>query len=188
MTATEVVVETAVAASLTALAPTEAPTPTWTWTPGTPTPEPTSTPTFTPLPTPIPPPGIYVTNIRLDPPYPFHRQDVRFFVTFLNTTNATQYRRWFVFIYRSGQGNPFGQTSSDNWPGDNIAPGEDEIQTLDTWKIFSGGEPCRQYWAKVNWFVPDTGAKPEFTYPNGQEFAQYFWVCPPGEGTPTPSE
>ncbi len=181
--ATEIAVETAVAATLTAMVPTITPT-------FTPTNTPTMTPTFTPFPTPtytpVPPPGVYVTNIRLDPAYPHHKEDVRFYVTFLNTTSATQNYRWFVFIYRASQPNPFGQTSYDKYEGDNIPPGTNEIGTLNTWKITSGGgEPCLQYWAIVYWYDAVAKAKHEFTDMYAQEVIKYFWMCPPGVGTPT---
>lgn len=182
--ATKIAVETAVAATLTAMVPTVTPT-------FTPTNTPTMTPTFTPFPTPtytpVPPPGVYVTNIRIDPPYPHHREDVRFYVTFFNTTSSTQYYRWFVFIYRASQSNPFGQTSYDKWEGDNIPIGRNEIGTLNTWKIVSGGgEPCLQYWAIVYWYDAETQAKHEFADMYAQEIIKYFWMCPPGEGTPVP--
>ncbi len=148
----------------------------------TPTPWPTVyiyTPATDTPPPPSAPPGVYVTNIRLDPPYPRVGQDVWFNVTFLNTTGMQQQYRWFVYVYRAGQSKPFGQTSS-NKRGDGqdmIPTGTSERVTLNSWKV-SGDTACQDYTARVNWYVSEDEPRPEFVDPSRQQFGYNFRVCP----------
>lgn len=166
--------------SPTPTAPQPIPSPTWTVPPPTNAPPPTYAPATVVSPPPNAPPGVYVTSIRVDPPQPKEKQDVWFYVTFLNTTSSEQRIRWFVFVYRAEQKNPFGQTSYDRrGDGQDFIPvGSSERKTLNTWKV-TGDGACKDYWAKANWFDPETGAKPEFTDPNNGEYLKSFTVCPP---------
>jgi len=132
---------------------------------GPPTPSPTATREL--------PRGVYVTNIRLDPPEPKQQQDFMFNVTFLNTTGQDQTFRWFVFIYRQGQSSPFGQTSSDKVR--TIPAGTIEQAAVNTWKMGSS-EPCTTLEAKVHWQDPD-GSRPAFNSPDGHPYVLTFTMC-----------
>jgi hypothetical protein len=135
-------------------------------------------PTSSPFPSPSPtsqilPRAVYVTKIRLDPPEPKQQQDVLFNVTFLNTTGTDQTYRWFIFIYRQGQRQPFGQTSSDR---DHVIPvGTVEQPAVNTWKMGSS-EPCTTLEARVHWQDPD-GSRPIFNNTDGQPYVLTFTMC-----------
>lgn len=117
--------------------------------------------------------SVYVTGIRLDPPAPKQRDNVTFYVTFLNTTGTDQTYRWFIFIYREGQTEPFGQTSSDKERI--IPPGTVEQQAINTWRMGSD-EPCAKMEAKVHREDPG-GGRPAFNSPDGQPYALPFTLC-----------
>jgi hypothetical protein len=125
-------------------------------------------------------PGIYVLDIRLDPPNPAEKQDVWFYATFLNTLGVERTDRWFIYIYRADHTDPFGQTSTDKRSDgqDMLPPGTSERKALNAWKVFSGDGGCVDYWAKVHILDLDTGAKLQLTDPNGREFVKRFKVCP----------
>jgi hypothetical protein len=119
------------------------------------------------------PRAVYVTKIRLDPPEPKQKQDVTFYVTFLNTTGTDQTFRWFIFIYRQGQPNPFGQTSSDR--ARVIPVGTVEQAAVNTWKMGSS-EPCTTVEARVFWEDP-SGSRPVFNSPDGHPYVLIFTEC-----------
>jgi hypothetical protein len=177
--ATEISMETAVAATLTSMAPTDTATPVSTNTP-------TITPTITPYPTstntPIPPPGVYIIALELNPSSPVYHQEVVFRATFLNTTGAPQKYHWFVSIWLSAQSNRFGQTSWDHEFA--IAPGTNTYETYSpNWKL-TGPDfrypPCVPFTARVQWKIPPPGnSEPFFTMPDGEDFYLPFQVCPP---------
>ena len=123
--------------------------------------------------TPVPGHAVYVTKIRLDPPEPKHEQDVTFYVTFLNTTGADQTFRWFIFIYRQGQPNPFGQTSSDR--ARVISAGTVEQAAVNTWRM-GVDEPCTTLEAKVYWEDP-SGSRLVFNSPDGHPYVLIFTEC-----------
>lgn len=130
------------------------------------------------------PAGIYVKDIRLDPPAPREKQDVWFHVTFLNTSSEQVSWRWFVYIYRGDQQNPFGQTSSDNRrDGQDLIPtGTAERRALNAWHIVSGDGVCKKYWAKIYRYIPESNTTPpiarEILGANGGPIQKDFQVCP----------
>ena len=107
------------------------------------------------------------------PPVPGQKDDVLFYVTFLNTGGEQKFR-WFVFIYKEGQANPFGQTSSDHERI--LPPGIAELLTVNTWRP-GIGQPCTNFVAKVNW-VESGGGKSVFKNIDGQEYVLPFTICP----------
>jgi hypothetical protein len=131
-----------------------------------PAPSPTATPGELPR-------AVYVTKIRLDPPEPKQKQDVAFYVTFLNTTGIDQTFRWFVFIYREGQPKPFGQTSSDR--ARVISAGTIEQAAVNTWRM-GLDEPCTTVEARVYWEDP-SGSRPIFNSPDGHPYVLTFTEC-----------
>ena len=152
-----------------------------------PTPPSTSTalpPSATPRPptrVPVPPtrtttipPGVFVTRIRTDPAVVKQKEEVTFYVTFLNATGRSQRYHWFILVYPAGQSVAIGQTSADRESV--FAPGTTEEASLNTWKT-GPGAPCANYVAEVHWLRPD-GSQPAFTQVNGQTAALPFQVCP----------
>jgi hypothetical protein len=144
-----------------------------------PSPTPTLTATATrvfipPPPTPTIPPSVYVTNVRTDPSPAKQKQDVTFYVSFLNTTGQDRTYRWFVYIYEQNQSNPVGQTSSDK--DYVIPPGTSDQVTINTWR-YGPGLPCTTYIAKIHWVHQD-GSKPTFAKVGGTEAAFPFMLCP----------
>jgi hypothetical protein len=135
---------------------------------GPPRPSPSPSPTSQILPR-----AVYVTNIRMDPPAPKQQQDVLFNVTFLNSTGTDQTFRWFIFIYRQGQRQPFGQTSSDR--AHVIPVGTVEQPAVNTWRMGSS-EPCTTLEARVHWQDPD-GSRPIFNNTDGQPYVLTFTMC-----------
>jgi tetratricopeptide (TPR) repeat protein len=123
-------------------------------------------------PTPPIPPGLYVTNLRLEPPVPGRAQDVSFLATFLNTTGATQNYRWLVYIYKAENlRNTFGETASI---ATSIPVGAAEQKALGTWRTSVGG--CDNFIARVVWLDENRKATP-FNRPDGQVFELAFKVC-----------
>ena len=106
-TSTPVVAVTVVV--VTSVPPTVLNTPTLLPTVTNPPPPPTVTPIpATKAPTPVPPtntpsinapPGVYVTQITLDPPAPKHNQAANFTATFVNTTGQSQNYNWLIRLF-----------------------------------------------------------------------------------------
>ncbi len=124
--------------------------------------------------TPTVPPGVYVTNIRTDPAEAKQKQDITFYVTFLNATGVPQRYRWFVYVYQAGESIPIGQTSADR--SYLLPPGTSEHATANTWKV-GPGMPCADFVAKL-FSVRADGIGQAFATVNGQEAALTFVVCP----------
>ncbi len=125
-------------------------------------------------PTPTIPPGLYVTNLRLEPASPKRGQDIGFYVTFLNAASGDQNYRWLVYIYRQENlRNSFGETASIVT---SIPVGRVEQKALSTWKLTGGGE-CENFVARVAWLDENRRATP-FNKPDGQMYELGFAVCP----------
>ncbi len=135
-------------------------------------------PTWTARPVPTPTiaqvvaPGLYVATLRTEPPSPGERQEVGFYVTFLNTTAATQQYRWNVYVYKAdNQKNPFGEASAQLTT---IPIGTTEHKALGYWK--AGVGTCGNYIARVAWLDESKNATP-FTRSDGRVFELPFTVC-----------
>lgn len=171
----------------TAIPPTRPPVPTLPSIPLPPTPtlEPTATvapsPTTVP-PSPLPPrptattapsypPGVYVTKIRTDPGDAKRNQDVRFLVTFVNTSGEPRSYSFLVWTYyENGKG--LGETPVK---GITVPVGTNEIQT-EPW-ILKGAGSCLPVLARAGWRNPDrsTGFFPST---DGNVLQYSFQVCP----------
>ena len=146
-----------------------------TLTPVTDTPVPTSFPTAVP-PTPTvppPPPGVYVTQIRIEPPNPNVVEDVRFFATFWNTAGPLQFK-WCVYIFNAGAQNPRGQTACNSLI--DFPLGTYEYSTPNTWKL-GPGTPCTDLIARVQG-IETNGNHLIFKTPDFSENSFPFRVCP----------
>ncbi len=127
-----------------------------------------------PTPTPTGAPGVYVMNLRLEPPSPKRREEIGFYPTFLNTTGSEQSYRWLVYIYRTDNlGHAFGETPKSTVP---FPIGAVEQRANGTWKLTGGGE-CENFIARLAWINQDNQPIP-FTKSDGQAYELPFTVCP----------
>lgn len=135
---------------------------------------PTTTPTRAPSPTATIQAGLYVADLRIDPP-PVRGLDLRFLATFINSADREQNYRWEVFIYKADTPNrTFGETART----DSVIPtGTGEQPSSGSWKLPLGG-PCDYFFAQVGWLNSDNKII-YFTSPSGQIFQKSFTVCPP---------
>lgn len=145
--------------------------------------------TWTPLPTvalPTVNPGLFMSNLRIDPNPPTRGTDLVFSATFVNTTGAIQNVKWLVYIYRpDNSSNPFGQTTALLT---GIPTGTNEFKGAGSWKIGLGG-PCENYIARTAW-LDQNNQRVNFTRPDGTPFEKPFTVCAPSDlpsATPGPS-
>ncbi len=130
---------------------------------------------LTPLPSPTSavPRGLYVTDVRIDPP-PVRGPDLRFYVTFLNSMEQEQNYRWAVYIFRADTQRGIGETTRTDVP---IPTGAVEQPSYGSWKLPLGG-PCDYFYAQVGWINAE-GKIVWFTTPSGSVFQKGFTVCPP---------
>ncbi len=163
---------TAIAAS-SVVTPSPAPSPTLL--PPTPSPSPSPTVIPTPVPSAVPAirPGVYVTDMRIDPP-PVRGPDLKFYATFLNSMDREQNYRWAVYIFRADTQRGTGETSRTD---STIPTGTAEELSNGAWKLPLGG-PCDYFYAQVGWINPENKAV-WFTTPAGAVFQKGFTVCPP---------
>ena len=192
-------VPTAVPSTPTRIPPTNTPVPpTATTVPPTPAPPtatsvppttpPTIAPTNTAVPAPTVPPGLYVTNIRLQPEQPTFNQDISFAPTFLNTTGVVQNFRWAVYIYRADT-----PTKSDNDTAVQlfaIPVGTTEFQAIKPYRYGPTGNPCEFFFARVGWL--DANNKITFfVNTDGKVYEKGFKICDaaliPTQVPPTPA-
>lgn len=198
MSATLVAQELSFNATRTASAPTATPIPTETPTrvpataspvPATATPPPTAKPvtptaaaTATPAPprataTPAAPPGIYVTNIRLDPAKPNRGNQVTFYVTFLNTTGAPSNYAWQILLYEEEKCcNPARTYGTSLLQQMTIPTGSNVLASANNWKVAGAGD-CVSFYAQVSYQDPEKHPV-IFNMPNGQPYTIPFTVCP----------
>jgi hypothetical protein len=130
-----------------------------------------------PLPTPTPafPPGLYVSNLRIEPNPPVRGTDLNFFVTFSNTAGSVYNPKWLVYIYRADTPNrSYSETTALQSA---ISAGTIEIKSLGSWKLGLGG-PCDYFFARVG-FLDINNRPVMYTQPDGTVFEKGFTVCPP---------
>lgn len=141
----------------------------------TPTVLPTETPAPTRTPTPAFPPGLYVSNLRIEPNPPVRGADLNFFVTFSNTAGSIYNPKWLVYIYKAD--NPNRSYSETTVLQSSISAGTIEIRSLGSWKLGLGG-PCDYFFARVG-FLDINNRPVMYTQPDGTVFEKGFTVCPP---------
>lgn len=120
-------------------------------------------------------PGVYVSNLRLNPRAPKRGELVTFFVTFLNSTGKAQNAKWFVEIWEanSNKKNAYGQADALK---NEIPSGTNERATGSSWKV-AGGGPCIPFRARVVYQDSESRRIP-YKQPNGAELWKSFQVCP----------
>ncbi len=133
----------------------------------------TTIPTPATPPTPAIPPGLYVTDLRIDPP-PLRGPDLSFYPTFLNSLGGEQNYHWSVYIFKADTQKRIGDTALNKEP---IPAGSIEQRSNGSWKWPLGG-PCEFFYAQVGW-MNDENKIVWFTAPNGSIFQKGFTACPP---------
>lgn len=126
-----------------------------------------------PTPTRAIPPGVYVTNLRINPDPPKRATELHFYVTFLNTLPTPQTYKWLVYIYRTDTPN---RSTSETTAHQSIIAGEGEHLSDGYWRLGPGG-PCEPFFARVAYFNDENKAI-LFTQPDGRVFEKKFDVCP----------
>lgn len=153
----------------TAAAPTSAPTTAAT----APTAAATATPAKSPAPTgQTARPGVYVTQLIVNPAQPHNGEPPTFTAAFANTTGTPISYKWFIQIY-SGQTNKrFGDT---RWQEVYIPTGTNALPAIQGWsvKVKAGCEP---YYAQAEYY-DSAGARVPFTTTDGKIAAVSFNVC-----------
>jgi hypothetical protein len=120
------------------------------------------------------PPGLYVTDIHLDPTAPARRQDIHFYAVFLNTTGSTTNLRWKALVYKADNTkNSLGETGPTL---SEIPSGQGEQKTSSAWRLVGGGG-CENFIARI--VAVDDKNKTKFVLnkPDGTPFEISFSVC-----------
>ncbi len=120
------------------------------------------------------PPGLYVTDIHMDPGAPARRQDIHFYPVFVNSTGSATNLRWKVLVYKTDNTkNSLGETAPTS---SEIPTGQGEIRTVGAWRLVGGGG-CENFIARV--VAVDDKNRPKFTLnkPDGTVFEFTFSVC-----------
>lgn len=122
-----------------------------------------------------PGPGIFVTNVRLQPfDSPQHRMTTSLYVTFQNTTTGDQNFDWRVLIYKTD--NMAVSNTDTTLLHSAVSPGTIELQSPGTFYYGVTGNTCDSFVARVGWL--DSQKKIEFfTTPDGVLYEKSFQVC-----------
>lgn len=123
---------------------------------------------------PTPKPGLFVTDLRIQPAAQ-RGVDLTFFPTFLNNSGNMMTFTWRVLIYKADT--PARSYSDTTWLQTNFAPNSGEVQSLGKWNLPLGG-PCENYFARVGWLDVNNQTQ-LFVKPDGTVFEKSFTVCPP---------
>jgi hypothetical protein len=151
---------------------------------------PTSVPP-TPAPTatlPPPGPGLFVTNLRLDPAQPAFNQSVSFTATFVNTASGDQNVTWRVYIFRADA--PARSDIETTNILTTFPVGTEDVQSLGTFTYGPNGYTCAYFFARVGWIDANNQIY-FFTTPDGTVYQKGFQVCDantiPTSVPPTPA-
>jgi len=119
-------------------------------------------------------PGVYVTDLKINPPQPKNKPAEFFFtVAFLNTVGANvNYPRWRVLIFPKGQNNTIGD------PEGLSKTILDGASTQDTkpWTI-RVASVCETFVAQPIW-QDENGGRHTLTQPDGAPLTLEFQICP----------
>jgi hypothetical protein len=158
--------------------PTSTPVPT----PVVPTLTPTSLPPPSPRPVLVRPtltptlsfaPGVYVTQLRLEPINPLRGQAVTFLATFVNTTDAAQTFNWRVRTFDSETGKSFYDTTP-LWI--TVPVGTNEFSTGSDFAVRGPGA-CVSFYAQAS-SLDENNANIPFNSTDGSIISTGFAVCP----------
>ena len=126
-------------------------------------------------PTPAIPPGLYVTNLRLDPPQPAHNQTIAMGVTLLNSASGDQNVRWVVYVYRAE--NPTRPNTQSPVNPASFKPGPTvELDSLIRFKLGATGNSCDFFFARVDILDINNQGSP-LNGTDGKTFEKGFSIC-----------
>ena len=126
-------------------------------------------------PTPAISPGLYVTNLRLDPVQPAHRVNTSMFVSFLNTAPGDQNVRWVVYLYRADNPTRVNSQSPVNQATfrTGAAPEQD---SLIKFNLGATSSTCDYFFARVD--ILDINNKgTDLPGIDGKTFERGFSIC-----------
>lgn len=121
-----------------------------------------------------PAPGLYVTDLKIDPDPPTVGNTFTFTPSFQNTANSSLNFTWRVLIYRADT--PAKSYSDTTWSNTSFPTGTSSLPSLGGWDLPSG-TPCDWYFARVVWQDTNNNEVP-FTTPDGKVFEKGFTTCP----------
>jgi hypothetical protein len=124
-------------------------------------------------------PGIYATNLVVNPSRPVFREPVEFRVTIANTTGSSQTNRWLVKIYQCQQEpcpldnlrRSIGETPTEEI---SVPPGTTEIVMPPNWKV---GEGACTYFAVPFLIRPGEAEPTPIVRADGTVFVHTFKMC-----------
>jgi hypothetical protein len=130
------------------------------------------TPTLAASATAVIPPGVYVTNLRVDPASPRSGDQITFYPTFLNTKDQVQEYTICVEIFRGQDVSK--SVGISTCTTEKIGPGTSEFPSTG-WNVREGA--CTQYLARA---ISEDQAKARtpFLQPDGNIHYLNFTVCP----------
>ncbi|MBI5032940.1 MAG: hypothetical protein HZB51_20660 [Chloroflexi bacterium] len=137
---------------------------------------PTAVPVSAP-PTAVPPtpkPGLFVTDMRIQPA-PQRGVDLSFFPTFTNNSGNQMTFTWRVLIYKADNLNT--SLSDTSWLLTHFTTNPGEVASDGKWKLPLGGG-CENFVARVGWRDANNQTQ-LFMKPDGTVFSKPFTVCPP---------
>lgn len=123
---------------------------------------------------PTPPPGLFVTDLRIQPA-PVRGTPLIFFPKFTNTLGTQMTFRWRVYIYRASDLSRSYSETTFQLTNFSTTPGE--VQSLGSWLLPLGGL-CENFVARVGWLDAENRVQ-FFMQPDGRTFEKPFTVCPP---------
>lgn len=124
---------------------------------------------------PKPAPGLFVTNVRLEPfEQPQHNQDTKFFVAFTNNADAVLNFKWLVYVYRGDNLNVSNWQTTSQQTG--FPVGTSEYASINTFRYGTTGYTCDRFLIRVGWLDPDNKTH-FFMTPDGAVYEKGFSVC-----------
>lgn len=121
-----------------------------------------------------PAPGLYVTDLKIDPNPPTVGNTFTFTPSFQNTSNNSLTFNWRVLIYRAVA--PDKSYSDTTWMTSSFPTGASTLLSPGEWNV-PAGTPCDWYFARVVW-QDDNNNEVPFMAPGGKVFEKGFTTCP----------
>jgi hypothetical protein len=137
-----------------------------------------------------PGPGLFVTNLRLNPSQPAFNQTLSFYATFSNTTSTPQNFTWKVYIFRADTPTKYIEETTAQMTG--FAVGTLEYPALGSFHYGPTGYSCEFFFAQVGWLDANNNVT-YLTSPDGTVYQKGFQICDasliptPAPVTPAPT-
>lgn len=124
---------------------------------------------------PVLPPGLYVSDLIVDPVQAAHGQNIAFAVAFSNTSSGDQNVKWKVYVYRAD--NPIKSNTESAAVPVSYPPGMIPLQSVPlNFKLGSTGNNCDYFFARVA--TLDNNNQPNVLNGlDGKIFEKGFAIC-----------